>query len=91
MATIDNPLPIDKMPEAWYKDERMNAMFAEFRNRSVNPQDWDSKYKFWEEFIVNYLSHMKQCSFSILDINTAFKRKGRTPLCLPTVIEELFK
>lgn len=93
MESINDNLPIPKelMPEAWFIDERMNSMFAEFRNRSVNPQDWDSKYKFWEGIIASWLSYKKQCTFNIIQLSSTFKRKGRTPLCLSTVIEELYK
>ncbi|XP_015111103.1 charged multivesicular body protein 7 isoform X2 [Diachasma alloeum] len=86
-----HPLPRDLMPDAWFNDERMNAMFAEFRNRSVNPQDWDSKFKFWDSFLVNYLGYNQQCTFSVVQLSTVFRRKGRTPLCLPTVVEELYQ
>ncbi|CAD6239023.1 GSCOCG00008608001-RA-CDS [Cotesia congregata] len=85
------PLPTQNMPDSWFKDEQMNAMFAEFRNRSVNPQDWDSKYKFWQELISKWLSFNNKCCFTIIDLKSTFKRKGCTPLCLNTVIEELYR
>ncbi|XP_074114654.1 charged multivesicular body protein 7 [Cotesia typhae] len=85
------PLPIQNMPDSWFKDEQMNAMFAEFRNRSVNPQDWDSKYKFWKELISKWLSFNNKCCFTIIDLKSTFKRKGCTPLCFNTVIEELYR
>lgn len=93
MANINDnlPMPREIMPEAWFIDERMNSMFAEFRNRSVNQQDWNSKYKFWEGIIADWLSNKKQCTFNILQLSSAFKRKGRTPHCLSTVLEELYK
>ncbi|XP_043266697.1 charged multivesicular body protein 7 [Venturia canescens] len=96
MATKDNlnnslPLPADSMPECWSRDERMNALFAEFRNRSVNSQDWDSKYKFWEKLISDWLSSKQRCIFSVADLKVTFKRNGRTPLCLTTVAEELLR
>ncbi|XP_011304103.1 charged multivesicular body protein 7 isoform X2 [Fopius arisanus] len=86
-----HPLPRDLMPDAWFNDERMNSMFAEFRNRSVNPQDWDSKFKFWDSLLVNYLGYNAQVTFSVFQLSTIFKRKGRTPLCLSTVVEELYQ
>ncbi|XP_015598838.1 charged multivesicular body protein 7 [Cephus cinctus] len=85
------PLPVDKLPECWNKDERMNSLFAQFRNRSVNPQDWDSKYTFWKNMISEWLGHQMRCSFSISDLNLAFKRNGRIPLCLSIVVQELHK
>lgn len=32
-----------------------------------------------------------RCSFSVVDLNQVFKRKGCTPVCLTTVIEELLR
>ncbi|KAL0116516.1 hypothetical protein PUN28_009882 [Cardiocondyla obscurior] len=84
----NSPLPPDKLPE-WNQEERMGALFSPFRSKSVNPQDWISKYKFWNNLIYEWLKHTMQCSFSIVELNQAFKRKGCTPLCLVTVIEEL--
>ncbi|XP_054004467.1 charged multivesicular body protein 7 [Hylaeus anthracinus] len=90
---MDNnlPLPPDKMPKCWNEEERMNALFSPFRSKSANPQDWTSKYKFWQNLIYEWLKHNMQSSFSIADLNVAFKRKGCTPLCLTSVVEELLK
>ncbi|XP_011871261.1 PREDICTED: charged multivesicular body protein 7 [Vollenhovia emeryi] len=86
-----SPLPAEKLPECWNQEERMSALFSPFRSRSANPQDWISKYKFWNDLIHEWLKHTMQCSFSIVDLNQAFKRKGCAPLCLATVIEELLR
>ncbi|XP_051160153.1 charged multivesicular body protein 7 [Leptopilina boulardi] len=97
MASKDNssnnisPLPENKLPECWKQDDRMNSLFADFRNRSVNPQDWSSKYKFWHEIILELLDYSKSCCFSISDLNIAFKRNGRVPVCLSTVIQEMHR
>ncbi|XP_053979995.1 charged multivesicular body protein 7 [Hylaeus volcanicus] len=84
-------LPPDKMPKCWNEEERMNALFSPFRSKSANPQDWTSKYKFWQNLIYEWLKHNMQSSFSIADLNVAFKRKGCTPLCLTSVVEELLR
>lgn len=85
------PLPADKMPECWSQDERMNSLYAPFRAKSVNPQDWNSKQKFWQGFIMDYLKNKVKCSFSTAELNVAFKRNGCSPLCLPSVVEELMR
>ncbi|XP_012281537.1 charged multivesicular body protein 7 [Orussus abietinus] len=87
----DLPLPLNKMPECWKDDERMNVLFAQFRNRVANIQDWDSKFSFWKGLIWDWLSYTMRCSFSIYDLSTAFKRNDRVPLCLPSVMQELYK
>ncbi|XP_050449088.1 charged multivesicular body protein 7 [Cataglyphis hispanica] len=84
-------LPSEKLPECWNQEERMSALFSPFRSKSANPQDWISKYKFWHDLIYEWLKYNMQCSFSIIDLNEAFKRRGCTPLCLITVIEELLR
>lgn len=85
------PLPSEKMPHCWKEEERMNALFSPFRSKSANPQDWTSKYKFWHNLIYEWLKHTMRCSFSIVDLNETFKRRGCTPLCLSTVVEELLR
>ncbi|XP_012526218.1 charged multivesicular body protein 7 [Monomorium pharaonis] len=86
-----SPLPAEKLPECWNQEERMSALFSPFRSKSANPQDWVSKYKFWNDLIYEWLKHTMQCSFSLVDLNEAFKRKGCAPLCLVTVMEELLR
>lgn len=92
---ISNNLQLlsEKLPEyiCWNQEERMNALFSPFRSKSANSQDWNSKYKFWHNLIHDWLKHTMQCSFSIVDLNEVFKRKGCVPLCLVTVIEELLR
>ncbi|XP_034939400.1 charged multivesicular body protein 7 [Chelonus insularis] len=89
--TVIYPLPQDILPQSWFQDERMNAMFAEFRSHSVNSQDWNAKYQFWKELIFKWLSYNKKCQFSISELTFAFKRNGIIPRCLTTVIEQLIK
>ncbi|OAD53989.1 Charged multivesicular body protein 7 [Eufriesea mexicana] len=90
---MDNnlPLPPDKMPKCWNEEERISALFSPFRSKSANSQDWVSKYKFWQNLIYEWLKHTKRSSFSIVDLNNVFKRKGCSPLCLVTVVEELLR
>lgn len=86
-----SPLPPEKMPDCWNQDNRMNALFSPFRSKSANQQDWISKYKFWNNLIYVWLRHKVQSSFSIFDLNEIFKRKGCSPHCLTTVIEEMLR
>ncbi|XP_058797791.1 charged multivesicular body protein 7 [Phymastichus coffea] len=85
------PLPVDKLPECWNQEERMKSLFAPFRSRSVNPEDWSSKYKFWNQLIKTWAIYNAQCSITMSDLNLNFKRDGVTALCLPTVLQELYK
>ncbi|KAJ8686286.1 hypothetical protein QAD02_022080 [Eretmocerus hayati] len=88
---FSTPLPADLLPDCWNQDERMKSLFAPFRNRSVNAEDWNSKYKFWNQFVKKWASYHACCSFSLDDLNSKFKRNGCTALCLPTVLQELYR
>lgn len=93
MKNVENnlPLPAERMPKCWYEEERISSLFAPFRSKSANPQDWVSKYKFWKNLIYEWLDYNKRSTFSVADLNDAFKRNGCTPLCLITVVEELVR
>uniref|UniRef100_A0A1B6DIR5 Charged multivesicular body protein 7 n=1 Tax=Clastoptera arizonana TaxID=38151 RepID=A0A1B6DIR5_9HEMI len=83
--------PLKNMPDCWQNEERMNVLMAPFRKRDVNPLDWDSKMKFWKNCINMWTSDSKQFRFSIVELQKSFDRKGRTPKCLSTVVENMMK
>ncbi|KAG7201038.1 hypothetical protein KM043_003389 [Ampulex compressa] len=83
--------PVKGMPDCWEQDERMNALFSPFRSKAANPQDWNSKLKFWRKAIYDHLRYAADFTFSVAELNEVFKRKGCAPLCLATVIEELVR
>lgn len=85
------PMPSDTLPECWWDNDRMNALFAPFRNKNVNSEDWNSKLQFWTKFITDWGISNNICSFNIVDLKKAFKRDGRAPGCIQTVVEEMFK
>lgn len=88
---IDCPLPKEQLPDCWFDNERMNALYAPFRSSNVNSEDRNSKIKFWKKFITNYCVHKNLCSYSIIDLKKCLKRDGRPPGCLESIIEEMFK
>lgn len=85
------PLPKSKMPECWNDDTRMDYLFSNFRPHTVNPLDWESKMKFWTALLEEWCVHNNKPMFTLSDFKKAFQRKGRTPLCLPTVIETMHR
>ncbi|XP_014219986.1 charged multivesicular body protein 7 [Copidosoma floridanum] len=89
--TFKTPVPANLLPECWNQDERMKSLYAPFRNRAVNPEDWNSKYKFWNQFIKTWSNYYACCSFTLTDLNTNFKRNGCSALCLSTVLQELYR
>lgn len=93
-VTGDNdalPLPKSKMPECWNDDMRMDYLFSHFRPHTVNPLDWESKMKFWTAILEVWCVHNNKPIFTVSSLKKAFQRKGRTPVCLSTVIETMHR
>lgn len=84
-------LPHNNLPECWNDESRMNVLFAPFRNRSVNPQDWDSKLAFWRNLISQCCIYSKVYTFKIGDLQKLFNKDGRSPGCLNIVVDEMYK
>lgn len=78
-------------PDAWRDDSRMGVLLTEFRTRTVNPENYDSKMRFWKELIAKYCEHKGSGSMSITELKRVFKRKGTSPYCLATVFEDMMK
>ena len=87
-------------PKSWSDDERMNFRFQPFADRNVNSLAYDNKMKFWKELIIEISQsgllkvadeHSVQQTFIISQdmLTQAFMRKGKSPKCLATVLEEL--
>lgn len=79
------------LPECWSDDVRMNALFAPFRTRALNPLHYDNKIKFWKELILTYCNEKQMIEFDVKLLEDKFKRKGVKPKCLELVIAELAK
>ncbi|KXJ82319.1 hypothetical protein RP20_CCG014339 [Aedes albopictus] len=78
-------------PETWRDDSRMGVLLSEFRTRAVNPENYDSKMRFWKELIVKYCEHKGCASVSITELKRVFRRKGTSPYCLKVVFEDMMK
>lgn len=74
-------------PECWKEETRMNALFAPFRDRDVNPIFYDVKMKFWKGLIQEACSNVGY--FTVQDLNTAFTRNRRIPYCTANVVKDL--
>lgn len=84
-------LPKDKLPDDWKDESRMNVLFAPFRNRSVNPHDWDFKYAFWKKLITDTCVYNKVYTVTLDELQKLFNINGRSPACLNVVYEEMYK
>ncbi|XP_064601818.1 charged multivesicular body protein 7-like [Liolophura sinensis] len=76
-------------PSDWNNDEKMNVMFAPFRDKGMYLKSWEQKMKFWTNLIIE---RCKACDEVIIDIKTlshVFTRKGKIPNGLDTVLTEM--
>jgi charged multivesicular body protein 7 len=78
-------------PDEWFDDVRMNALFAPFRNRDLNPLFYDNKIKFWKEVIMSYCNEKEILQFDLNQLENFFIRKGIKPKCLELVLNEMLK
>lgn len=89
---LDQNLPEDFYPVCWQEDERMENLFAPFRDRSVNNINFEAKMLFWKNLIREYLCRIKNSPIlSLSELRTAFQRKGKKPYCLDTVLKEMLQ
>lgn len=84
-------MPESEIPACWKDENRLNVLFAPFRDKRINPFEWDSKYADWKNLIYLYTNHNKLLSFTLLDIEKAFTYHKRSPGCLKIVLEEMEK
>ena len=77
-------------PDGWDDDIKMTVMFSPFRDRNLNHKSWEQKVKFWSECIVESVQN-KSAIFDISVLKDSFRRKGKTPSCLETVISEMLR
>lgn len=81
---------ISALTADWDDDERMEFMFSDFKsNRDVNPTDWDSKMHFWSALVVQGCRRRGTACCSLRELGDTFRRKGKSPLGLPTVLQTM--
>lgn len=93
-STSDLNLPEDFYPLCWKDDERMENLFAQFREKNVNPINYETKMKFWKNLVHEYCKLKASPTISLAELRTAFQRTSKTnqekkPYCLDTVLAEL--
>ena len=79
------------MEDIWEDDTRMNVLFAPFREKSLNPSSWNQKMTFWIQKITEECVQNQLTIIDVKTLQTYFSRKGKVPLCLETVIEEMLR
>ncbi|XP_055689797.1 charged multivesicular body protein 7 [Lutzomyia longipalpis] len=83
--------PADLLPSCWSDDTRMGVLFAPFRERSVNPENFDGKMKFWKEMISKYCHWRGTAKVTIMDVEESLTRNGKKSYCLDKVFEDMQK
>ncbi|XP_036327371.1 charged multivesicular body protein 7 [Rhagoletis pomonella] len=78
-------------PACWKDDARMNVLLAPFRPREVNPENYESKLKFWQDMIAQYCEHTGTGCFCKRDLQLVFARGDRIPYGLDTVMTEMLQ
>ncbi|KAF5462313.1 hypothetical protein F2P56_018334 [Juglans regia] len=74
----------------WDDDEAVAT--ARFKAFSGQRSDWEPKYQFWKNLILNVARHLRLVIVQPHDIrNIWFNRGGLTPLCLDEVLLEMYK
>ncbi|XP_011178311.2 charged multivesicular body protein 7 [Zeugodacus cucurbitae] len=76
-------------PACWKDDARMIVLLSQFRVREVNPENYDSKLKFWQDMIALYCEHTGTGCFCKRDLQHTFARGDRIPSGLDTVFSEM--
>uniref|UniRef100_A0A1I8NXI1 Charged multivesicular body protein 7 n=1 Tax=Stomoxys calcitrans TaxID=35570 RepID=A0A1I8NXI1_STOCA len=77
-------------PPIWKDEARVQVLLAPFRERDVNPENYDSKMKFWKDIIVEYCLFRGKTYFCKQELQQTFALgRNRIPACLDTVFDEL--
>lgn len=67
----------------------MNALFAPFRRRDLNPLHYDNKMKFWKEQISAYCKEKQLLQVNLKTLEACFVRKRIKPKCLEAVFAQM--
>ncbi|KAK3606102.1 hypothetical protein CHS0354_006460 [Potamilus streckersoni] len=82
---------LGKHSSEWDDDTKMTVLFSPFREKNLNPRSWEQKVMFWTEMIQNEGHASGEAIISLKSLPGKFERKGRTPVCLQIVIEEMIR
>lgn len=78
-------------PDVWDDDTRMNVLFSPFREKNLNPSSWNQKMKFWIQIIEDEHKLTNKCIIEGKSLPQMFKRKGKIPTCIETVLSEMLR
>ncbi|RZF44966.1 hypothetical protein LSTR_LSTR001927 [Laodelphax striatellus] len=84
-------LSLKNPPKDWEDEERVSTLLAPFRKKELNPLGYESKMSFWKNIIENCCYESDCCTFTLDNLESAFKNKERRPQCLREVLENLYR
>jgi len=73
----------------WNDSDRVNVLYAPFRSKSLNPESYEAKLKFWTETIEKWLEQENTFKFKICDLANDLQANSRKPLCLEDVVIDM--
>ena len=76
-------------PKDWEDDARCDQLFAPFRARNLNPHGYDAKLHWWGDTILSYSKQCKVLKFTQSDLESTFRRNGRSSKCIGSVLNDL--
>ncbi|XP_050092808.1 charged multivesicular body protein 7 [Anopheles aquasalis] len=79
------------LPICWSDDIRMGFLLADFRSRTINPESYDNKLRFWKDLVTTYCLFQGSSVVSLIHLKDAFRRKSIAPQCLITVFDQMLK
>lgn len=64
-------------------------LFSPFRQRNVNPENYDGQMLFWKTQIRNFAKVQGDPQISLVALKSAFERNGEKPHCIPEVLSAM--
>lgn len=90
MTSQNSTYPV--IDEVKTNPERLTLLFSPFRSRSLNPEHYDAKLKFWYRVIQEFCESEGKVCFTITEIELKLEELcGKEPICLQDVIENLVR
>ena len=77
-------------PDLSADPDRLDVLYAAFRDKTVNPRGYESKLKTWQDAVLKYARVNKTALIDADRLAKAFQfDDGRKPLCLSRVLKEM--
>ncbi|XP_037938991.1 charged multivesicular body protein 7-like [Teleopsis dalmanni] len=74
-------------PSCYNDEQRIHALMAPFRERHVNPENYDSKLKFWENCIFLYCEFKGEPKFNKKELQDVLSKGVHSIYALDTVVD----